>query len=140
MPKNYKRRSSRRRAQALKPGIIVTLIFTLGLLLIWKSYKVKEYYSQTRNLEKIKSDLSSEIDELKANLMELKSISRVEKQVRRYGLTQSVSGRLNIKVPMTGDSTQSLKSFVTMDKVADWLEEAVFKSGQINAKEENKED
>jgi cell division protein FtsL len=135
MPKKYRRNFSRGKRPVLKPGIIITLIFALGLLLIWKSYKVKDYYAKTKDMEKLKSELTSEIDELKANLMDLKSISRVGEEVKRYGLTQNVSGRLNIEIPMVKDSARNRKAFVDMDQVADWLEEAVFKSGQINAKE-----
>ena len=138
MPKKYRRKSSRGKKSVLKPGLIVTFLFALGLLMIWKSYMVKDYYSKTRALEKQKGELISEMDELKARLMDLKSISRVGEEVKRFGLTQKVSGRMTIKFRKTDDDTQNRNSFVTMDQVADWLEDAVFKSGQVTAQEKEK--
>ena len=121
--------------RVLKPGILIALIFALGLLMIWKSNKVKDYYSNTRNLEKLKGELISEISEYKAELMELKSITRVGEVVKRHGLTQNVSDRLTIRIPIVKGRGDERKLFVDMDTFAEWLEEAVFRSGRINAQD-----
>jgi hypothetical protein len=137
MRKKYKRKTKKNRGMpGLKPGAIVTLIFALSLLMIWKSNMVKDYYSNIKSLEKSRDEIIAENSELKAELMDLKSITRVGNIVKRYGLTQNVSERLTIKIPMTGDAKDSRKLFVDMDMFADWLEEAVFRSGQINAREQ----
>lgn len=135
MPKKYKSKSRKERTLGLKPGLIITLIFALGLLMIWKSNKVKDYYSEIKNLEKARNELISENSEYRAELMDLKSISRVGAIVKRFGLTPDVSERLTIKIPMSRDVKGSKKFFVDMDRFADWLEDAVFRSGQINAKD-----
>ena len=119
----------------MKPGIFVILVFALGLLMIWKSNKVKDYYSTTKKLEKFKGELISEISECKAELMDLKSITRVGEVVKKYGLTQNVSERLKIEIPAIEYNDYDRKLFVNMDMFAEWLEEAVFRSGKINARE-----
>jgi hypothetical protein len=103
--------------------------------MIWKSNKVKDYYSTTKKLEKFKGELISEISEYKAELMDLKSITRVGEVVKKYGLTQNVSERLKIEIPAIEDKKHDRMSFVNMDIFAEWLEEAVFRSGKINARE-----
>jgi len=119
----------------LKPGVFIISIFALGLLIIWKSNKVKDYYSKTKNLEKSKGELISEISEYRAELMDLKSITQVGEVVKKYGLTQDVSERLKIEIPATEDNKNDRKLFVNMDMFAEWLEEAVFRSGRINAQD-----
>lgn len=138
MRKKYRKKTKTGRAPGLKPGLIFTLIFALGLLMIWKSNRVKDYYSDIKRLEKTRDELISENSESRAVLMDLKSITRVGAIVKKYGLTQNVSERLTIKVPKVRDVEGSRKFFVNMDIFADWLEEAVFKSGQINAQERGK--
>lgn len=119
----------------MKPGIFIVMIFALGLLMIWKSNKVKDYYSRTRDLEKSKGELISEISEYKAELMDLKSITQVGEVVKKYGLTQNVSERLKIEIPAIGKNGDTRRLFVNTDIFAEWLEEAVFRSGKINARE-----
>jgi len=133
MRKKSRRKQKKGGIRVFKPGLIVTLIFALGLLMIWKSNKVKDYYSEIKNLEKSRDELISENSGLKAELMDLKSITRVGTIVKKYGLTQNVAERLTIKIPMVRDVKGSRKFFVDTDIFADWLEEAVFKSGRINA-------
>jgi hypothetical protein len=135
MPKRYKRKLRKGGTPGLKPGLIITLIFALGLLMIWKSNRVKDYYSEIKNLEKTRDKLISENSEFNAELMDLKSITRVGAIVKKYGLTQNVSQRLTIKIPMVKGVKGSRKFFVDMDMFADWLEEAVFRSGKINAQD-----
>ena len=135
MPKKYKKKSQPGKRPVLKPGILIILIFTLGLLMIWKSNKVKDYYSKTRDLEKSKGELISEISEYKAELMDLKSITQVGEVVKKYGLTQNVSERLKIEIPAIEKVGDTRRLFVNVDLFADWLEEAVFRSGKINARE-----
>jgi cell division protein FtsL len=135
MPKKYRKGSKSGKRSILKPGIFIILVFALGLLMIWKSNKVKDYYSTTKKLEKFKGELISEISEYKAELMDLKSITRVGEVVKKYGLTQNVSERLKIEIPAIEDKKHDRMSFVNMDIFAEWLEEAVFRSGKINARE-----
>jgi cell division protein FtsL len=138
MPKKYKRKSKPGKALILKPGIFIVSIFALGLLMIWKSNKVKDYYSKTKDLEKYKGELISEISEYRAELMDLKSITQVGEVIKKYGLTQNVSERLKIEIPATEDNAPDRKLFVNMDIFAEWLEEAVFRSGKINAQDRDK--
>lgn len=135
MPKKYRSKSKSGKTPVLKPGVLIILIFSLGLLMIWKSNKVKDYYSKTRDLEKFKSELISEISGYRAELMDLKSITRVGEAARRYGLTQNVSGRLKIEIPAFERDEGTRKLFVNADAFAEWLEDAVFRSGKINAQD-----
>jgi len=135
MRKKSRKKQKKGRFGVIKPGLVVTLIFALGLLMIWKSNKVKDYYSEIKNLEKSRDELKSENSGLKAELMDLKSITRVGTIVKKYGLTQNVAERLTIKIPMVKDVRGDRKFFVDMDIFADWLEEAVFRSGKINAQD-----
>jgi len=135
MRKKSRKKQKKGRFGVFKPGLVATLIFALGLLMIWKSNKVKDYYSEIKNLEKSRDELKSENSGLKAELMDLKSITRVGTVVKKYGLTQNVAERLTIKIPMVKDVRGDRKFFVDMDIFADWLEEAVFRSGRINAQD-----
>jgi hypothetical protein len=138
MRKKYNRKSKlrKRKSSALKPGFYVIIIFALGLLMIWKSNKVKDDYSKTKKLEKAKNELIAEISEYRAELMDLKSISHVGKVVRKYGLTQNVAERLTIEIPRDKGMEYDRKLLVDMDSFADWLEEAVLRSGKVNAGEQ----
>jgi cell division protein FtsL len=135
MRKKYRKKQKNGGIRVIKPGLVVTFIFVMGLLMIWKSNKVKDYYSEIKNLEKSRDELKSENSGLKAELMDLKSITRVGTVVKKYGLTQNVAERLTIKIPMVKDVRGDRKFFVDMDIFADWLEEAVFRSGRINAQD-----
>lgn len=135
MRKKSRRKQKKGGIRVFKPGLFVTFIFALGLLMIWKSNKVKDYYSEIKNLEKSRDELISENSGLKAELMDMKSITRVGTIVKKYGLTQNVAERLTIKIPMVKDVRGNRKFFVDMDIFADWLEEAVFRSGRINAQD-----
>jgi hypothetical protein len=139
MPKKYRKKSKSGKSPVARPGIIIVLIFVLGLMMIWKSNRVKDYYSQTRDLENLKSELISEISGYRAEVMELKSISRIGEAAAKHGLTQNVSGRLKIKIPVHKRNENHKELFVDMDEFADWLEDAVFRSGKINARERNRE-
>ena len=140
MPKKYNRKINARakKSSALKPGILVAMVFVLGLLMIWKSNKVKDSYLETKKLEKLKSELTAEISEYRAELLGLKSISHVGEIARKYGLTQNVAERLTIEIPGDENLKYDRKFLVDMDSFEDWLEDAVFKSGRIDAKENNK--
>ena len=96
MRKKSRKNQKKGGIRVFKPGLIVTLIFALGLLMIWKSNKVKDYYSEIKNLEKSRDELISENSGLKAELMDLKSITRVGTIVKKYGMTQNVAERLTI--------------------------------------------
>ncbi|UCC80332.1 MAG: hypothetical protein JSW64_02940 [Candidatus Zixiibacteriota bacterium] len=135
MPKKYRNRSKSGKMPVLKPGILIILVFSLGLLMIWKSNKVKDYYSETRDLEKLKGELISEISGYRAELMDLKSITRVGEAAKRYGLTQNVSERLKIEIPAFEKDEDNRRLFVNADAFAEWLEDAVFRSGKINAQD-----
>ena len=140
MPKKRNRRSNsaNRKSSAVKPGILVLLIFAMGLLMIWKSNEVKDNYSKTKKLEKAKSDLIAEISEYKAELLDLKSIGRAEKFAWKNGLTQNVADRFTIEIPGELNSKYDKSRLLDMDQFADWLEDAGFKSGRIDAREINK--
>ena len=135
MPKKSRKKTETGKKPVLKPGLLIISVFALGLLMIWKSNKVKDYYSKTRDLEKAKGELVSEISEYKAELMDLKSITQVGEVVKKYGLTQNVSERLKIEIPANERNGDTRRLFVNVDLFAEWLEEAVFRSGKINARE-----
>jgi hypothetical protein len=93
MPKRYKRKLRKGGTPGLKPGLIITLIFALGLLMIWKSNRVKDYYSEIKNLEKTRDKLISENSEFNAELMDLKSITRGKQEIfRGYGYVRRLAG------------------------------------------------
>ncbi len=139
MRKKYKKRSSRKTGGGFKPVIILFMIFSLCLLMVWKANKVKDYYARTKNLEDVKSRLISENSGLRASLMDIKSLSAVGKIVtRRFGLTQKVSGRLQVKDPVVPSRVEDRTDFVNMDVVADAIEDAVFRAGKVTAEEQKK--
>ncbi len=96
---------------------------------------VKARYSRMKDLERIKSDLISENSRIGADLMEFKSLSSIDRAVgKRFGLTQNIPRRQIFDDPVKPGRFDR-KSFVDMDQVVDWMERAVFRSGQINARE-----
>lgn len=119
----------------MKPAAIILLVFSLSLLMIWKANKVKEYYGESKKLEKAKKSLISENSELRAYLMDLKSLSAVGKIVTRRGLTQKVSGRIRVLDPAPPIKFEDRRNFVDVDAVADAIEDAVFRSGRVTAEE-----
>jgi hypothetical protein len=107
----------------------------LALVWVWKSNQVKDYYAKMRRLEIEKKDLISENMRLRANLLDLKSLSQISKVVtEQYGLTQNVSQRIFISDPVTPEKKQSKLEFVgDMKDVPDWLDNAISGSGRVRA-------
>ncbi len=119
----------------MKPAAIILLIFSLSLLMIWKANKVKEYYAESKKLEKAKKSLISENSELKTYLMDLKSLTAVGKIAARRGLTQNISGRIRVPDPAPPVKFEDRRNFVDVDAVADAIEDAVFRSSKVTAEE-----
>lgn len=136
MPREYRRRRPKNRRGGLL-GIIPILVLLLSLAWIWKADKVKEYYSTMKNLEDRKKSLRTENSHLKGELAELKSLTRVNKVVtEQFGLTQNVSSRVFLQEPIKPAGHVGKFHLVDMQEVTDWLERAVFKSGQVTAEEQ----
>jgi hypothetical protein len=135
MPRGY--RQKRRKAGPGKGVILITFVMlTLSLLWVWKADKVKEYYSRMKALEESKKALVAENAKLRTDLMDLKSLSAVDKAVSgKFGLTQKVMGRIFLNDPVERGDWVKAVDFVDLDNVTEWLEEAVVKSGKVTAKE-----
>ena len=106
---------------------------TLALAWVWKSNQVKEYYSIMRKLETEKMNLISENTRLRANLMDLKSLSQVDLVVTtKFGLTQDVSRRIFFDDPVKTEK-KNRANFAAEPEIPGWLEDAVIGSGRVRA-------
>jgi hypothetical protein len=136
MPKRYKRKKQRNFKRLFTIVAIPILVLILSLAWIWKSNQVKENYANMKKLEVQKSNLIAENMRLKASLMDLKSISQIDKIVTVvYGLTQNVSGRLILSDPVTRAKKIDKLNFAGDGEMPDWLENAVVGSGRVRAEE-----
>jgi hypothetical protein len=120
---------------------IVVIVMTLSIAWVWKSNQVKEYYAQMKRLETDKTNMITENMQIRASLMDLKSISRIDEIVTSdFGLTQDVSRRRFLPDPVTKDKIESKLAFASEDKIPDWLEDAVVGSGRVRAETQKKND
>jgi len=70
--------------------------------------------------------------------MNFKSLTSIDHAVRRdLNLTQKVKSRIFLQDPVTGNERKRALDLVDMDKISNWLEDAVVKSGRVTAKENN---
>jgi hypothetical protein len=119
----------------------VIVVMSLSIAWVWKSNQVKEYYAQMKRLETDKTNMITENMQIRASLMDLKSISHVDEIVTRdFGLTQNVSQRRFLQDPVIKDKIESKLAFASEDKIPDWLEDAVVGSGRVRAETQKKND
>jgi hypothetical protein len=119
----------------------VIVVMTLSIAWVWKSNQVKEYYAQMKRLETDKTNMITENMQLRASLMDLKSITRIDEIVTKdFGLTQNVSHRQFLQDPVIKDKIESKLAFASDDKIPDWLEDAVVGSGRVRAETQKKND
>jgi hypothetical protein len=118
----------------LTVGIVPLMVMGLALTWVWKSNQVKEYYLKMRKLENQRSDLVSENMRLRADLMDLKSLSRIDDLVtREFGLTQNVSQRIFLLDPVRGEKKPGSLEFVGDMEIPGWIETAIIGSGGVMA-------
>jgi hypothetical protein len=133
MPRGYrrKRRSNYKRIAALT--CIPLFFLALALAWVWKADQVKESYSIMKGLETEKTNLISENMRLRADLLDLKSLSRVSAiATARFGLTQNVSSRIFINDPVAPERKDRAK-FAAAVEAPGWLDDAVIGSGRVRA-------
>jgi hypothetical protein len=138
MQRGYKRK--RRKSSRLAPKLIAIAlgVLMLALVWVWKSNQVKEYYSGVKRLETQRKDLMAENMRIRANLLDLKSISEISKVMADYGLTQNVSQRIFLSDPVAPEKKPSKLEFVDdMNNVSDLLDNAISGSGRVRAEQEN---
>jgi hypothetical protein len=123
-----------------KPRLLLVLgpvpILALGLALawVWKSNQVKDYYIELKTLETERTDLISENMRLRAELMDFKSLSRINAVVtKEFGLTQNVFEKIFLADPVTPEKKQNKLGFAGEMEIPDWLETAVVGSGRVRA-------
>jgi len=135
-----KRKSSRLKENKRGKAIFVipAVLLFLSLVWIWKADRVKDYYSRMKSLEDECKTLTSDNAKLKSELMNFKSLTSIDHAVRRdLNLTQKVKSRIFLQDPVTGNERKRALDLVDMDKISNWLEDAVVKSGRVTAKENN---
>jgi hypothetical protein len=119
----------------------VIVVMSLCIAWVWKSNQVKEYYAQMKRLETDKTNMITENMQIRASLMDLKSITRIGEIVTKdFGLTQNVSHRQFLQDPVIKDKIESKLVFASEDKIPDWLEDAVVGSGRVRAETQKKND
>ena len=111
------------------------LILALALLWIWKSNEVKACYSTKKKLEAEKAVIIAENARLKGQLMDLKSISAIDKIVtEQFGLTQNVARRIIITDPVPIEKVDNKLNFASnKPDLTDWLEDIVANSSKVMA-------
>jgi hypothetical protein len=109
-------------------------VLILSLAWIWKSNQVKENYAAMKKLETQKTNLIAENLRLRAGLMDLKSLSEINKVVTTlFGLTQNVSARLFLSDPVDPEKKYDKINFAVEKDIPDWLETAVTGSDHVKA-------
>jgi hypothetical protein len=138
MPRGYKRKNRKNPKRLIAISIIPLMILGLALLWVWKSNMVKEYSAAAKKLETDRANLVAENMRIRADLLDIKSISQINSVVtKEYGLTQNVSQRIFISDPVPPEKEASKVNFAGNDDIPDWLETAVMGSGSVRA-ESNK--
>jgi len=135
MPRRSKiRRGKKGRRRIL--FLVALLALALSLAWIWKANRVKELYSQMKKMDETKKILAADNTQLQMELTELKSLIAVDKvATRKLCLTQNVHGRIYLQDPVKRTTPGKAFDYVNIDKVTDWLEDAVVRSGKVTAKE-----
>ena len=129
-------KNSRKKRHTFKLGSLLCLFLFLCLVWIWKANKVGAYYHRLGVLEKEKRALATENAQHEARLAELKSIENVHYVVSiRFGLTQEVSERVFLIDPVHARPIDRSTQFVDDFKIPDWIEEAVFGTDAVYAKQ-----
>jgi hypothetical protein len=135
MPRGY-RKKKRNIGRIFALAIIPASALLLALSWVWKSNQVKDYYKELKELETERTNLISENMRLRANLMDLKSLSNINAVVtERFGLTQSVSQRIFLADPVEPRKSENKSGFAGDIEIPDWLENAVIGSGRIRAEQ-----
>lgn len=116
-------------------SLIPLFILGVALGLIWKSNAVKDRYAAMKRLDTRRLDLIAENSRLRAQLLDLKSLSAINKVVtEQYGLTQNVSERVLLRDPVTAVRDKERTNFAAAKPdIYDWLEGAVINSGKVLA-------
>jgi hypothetical protein len=116
-------------------SFVPLLVLALALLWIWKSNEVKAYYATKKKLETEKVGMIAENARLRGQLMDLKSISAIDKIVtEQFGLTQNVARRIIITDPVPTEKTDDKLNFAsTKPDLTDWLEDIVANSSKVMA-------
>jgi hypothetical protein len=113
---------------------VVVMVMALSIAWVWKSNQVKEYYSMMKRLETDKTNMIAENTQLRAALMDMKSITRINEIVTKdFGLTQNVSQRMFLSDPVSREKVESKLNFAVETDIPDWLENAVVGSGRVRA-------
>lgn len=134
MQKGHRRRKRGTIRKLIAAGLIPLVVLSLALLWIWKSNEVKAYYATMKKLELEKVGLIAENARLNGQLMDLKSISAIDKIVEQFGLTQNVARRIIISDPVPPEKTDNKLVFVSNKAdFTDWLEDVVSNSGKVLA-------
>jgi hypothetical protein len=137
MPKGYKRKHRKNPKRLIAISIIPLMILGLALLWVWKSNMVKEYSAAAKKLETDRGNLVAENMRIRADLLDIKSISQINSVVtKEYGLTQNVSKRIFLSDPVPHEKGDSKINFVGNNDIPDWLETAVMGSGSVRAESE----
>jgi hypothetical protein len=141
MPRGYRRKRRRNYRGLLKIAGIVVVVMALAIAWVWKSNQVKEYYAKAKRLETDKTNMVAENTQLRAALMDLKSISHIDDiATKEFGLTQNVSERHFLPDPVSKEKIDLKLNFASEDKIPDWLEDAVVGSGRVRAETQKKND
>jgi len=134
MPRGYKRRNRRNYRRLFTIVSVPIFVLILSLAWIWKSNQVKENYAAMKKLETQKTNLIAENLRLRAGLMDLKSLSEINKVVTTlFGLTQNVSARLFLSDPVDPEKKYDKINFAVEKDIPDWLETAVTGSDHVKA-------
>jgi hypothetical protein len=142
MQRRYKRK---KRGGSKRIVILIALamgVLALALAWVWKSNQVKEYYATMKRRETERNDIIAENMHLRAKLLDLKSLSSINKVVtKRFGLTQNVSQRIFISDPVKQDRRPNTLDLVgDLKDVPDWIDNAVFNAGRIRAESEKRKE
>ncbi len=136
MRRGYRRRKRGTIRRILAVIFVPMIVFSLALLWIWKANKVKEYYAEVRRLQTEKVGMIAENSRLKGQLMDLKSISAIDKVVtEQFGLTQNVARRITLTDPVAAEPKKETKLNFASDEIdlLDRVEEAVVTQGKALA-------
>lgn len=135
MRKEYRRRKRGTIRRVVVGSSVPLLILALALLWIWKSNEVKAYYSTKKALEAEEAGMIAENARLRGQLMDLKSISAIDKIVtEQFGLTQNVARRIIITDPVPTEKIDNKLNFAgNRPDFTDWLEDIVVNSSKVMA-------
>ena len=135
MQRGYRRRKRGTIRRVLTATCIPLLVLVLALLWIWKSNEVKAYSATKKQLEAEKGGMIAENSRLRGQLLNLKSITSIDKIVtEQFGLTQNVARRIIITDPVPVDKGDYKLNLVSNNPdLTDWLEDIVSNSNKVLA-------